>query len=327
MKREAVGIDVSKASLAVSRYDGQRYERMELANNRKGHQQLVAWLGRQRGNGVAIGIEATGPYGEKLVDFLHERGYPVAVINPARVKAYAQSQLRRSKTDKLDSDIIAHFMHTQPVRWYQPQPAEQRQLRALSRRVTSLKGQATQEKNRLHVAAKGSVIYQDISAHLAYLQDAITRLEEEMDRLIRQQPYLAKQRALLLTIAGVGQRTATQFLAEVPDIGHFHTAAQLVGHAGLNACLYQSGSSRNRQGGISKLGYARLRTMLYMPAAVAQRYNPVVKAFADRLAAKGKHKLVIRVAAMRKLLLIMFGVLKSGQPFDPNYATASAKAA
>ncbi|MDP7619948.1 MAG: transposase, partial [Dehalococcoidia bacterium] len=150
--------------------------------------------------------------------------------------------------------------------------------------------------------------------------EEIKRLWKEIRAHIDQHPELKRQRELLETIPAIGEITATLLLAELPDIERFASARQVAAFAGVTPKHRHSGSSVRGRTQMSKMGQARIRCALYMPAIVARRCNPVTKAFSDRLAARGKCPMVIIGALMRKLLHIVYGVLKSGKPFDPQHA-------
>ena len=136
---------------------------------------------------------------------------------------------------------------------------------------------------------------------------------------IDQNPSLKQQRDLLNSIPGIGDLTATRLLAEIVDINQYQSARQVAAFAGLVPKHRESGSSVRGRSKLCKVGTARLRKALYFPALVATQHNPIIKALSERLRDGGKCPMVIIGAAMRKLIRITFGVLKSGKPFDPNY--------
>ena len=148
-------------------------------------------------------------------------------------------------------------------------------------------------------------------------------MERQIHNHLNQFPHLKQQRDLLDTIPGLGELSIATLLAEVPNILAFETAAQLAAYVGVTPRQFRSGSSVHRPTHISKCGNARLRAALYFPAMVALRHNPVVRAFGERLKATGHTGKSIVVAAMRKLLHLIYGVLKSGLPFDPSYSAKS----
>lgn len=320
MINQSVGIDISKAKFDAAIYDGEGYVVAEFTNDNKGFRELSRWVKTHcEGSDIHTCLEATGRYGEALAHYLYQQDMPVSVVNPARIKAYRNSQLRRNKTDREDARAIAHFCATQTPRLWTPPPEHVQQLQALTRRLNSLKQSRTAEKNRLKAGEMLDVVRDSLVDHIGYLGTQIEAIHAHIHNLIDQHPDLKEQKELLLTIPGIGDITAAEFIAEVPDVHQFDSASQLAAFAGLTPSHRQSGSSLNTRGRMSKMGNKRLRRMFYMPATSAKMHNPIVKRLVDRLIERGKPPSTIRGAVMRQLLHIAYGVLKHRRPFDPNY--------
>jgi transposase len=313
-----IGIDVSKGDVAVCVMNEQRQVvNATFANDRKGVRSLGNYLKKRVAVGSAVCLEATGIYGEALAAYLHERAYRVSVVNPVRIKRYAESQLRRNKTDKLDAEIIADFCRTQePPQWTPPDPGWV-ELRALVRHLDDLIHMQVQEKQRLE-SVVSTLVRQQVQDHIAYLEAQIDDLLKQINDHINQTPDLKNQRDLLNSIPGISDKTSSRLLAEIRDITAFETVGQLVAFVGLNPRQRQSGVYRG-QVKISKMGNAALRSALFMPARSAKRCNPLVQGLVKRMEREGYCANAITVAVMRKLLHYVFGVLKSRQPFDPHY--------
>jgi transposase len=319
MEMITLGIDIAKDKLDVAIYQAEHYRLATFSNDKDGFRRLAKWAKKHQAKGCHVCLEATGRYGEAVAMFLHERGYQVSVVNPARIKAYAQSQLRRNKTDQEDAKVIAHFCATQkPTLWTPPPPVIQ-ELQALARRRETLKADRTRELNRQQSGLTVQVVLEDIEAHIAFLDEQIATIEARMRQLIDDDPDLRQQRDLLTSIPGIGEITAAHFMAEIPDVQRFESASQLAAYAGLTPRQHHSGSSVHRPGRLVKTGNVRFRTAFYMPALAAMRYNPTVQHLVARLTAKGKNRMTIVGAVMRKLVHLAFGVLKHKQPFDPDY--------
>lgn len=313
-----VGIDVAKTSLQVCALGTTKVQR-EFANSPQGYKQLVKWLQQQGEEAIFVGMEATGHYGEAVCEYLYEQAIAVSVINPARIKAYGKSQLKRHKTDAIDAELIADFCRTQkPDVWSPPLP-EERELRTLVRHLDDLKALRQAEKNRLEAAPSSKTVVRDLQDHIRFLDKQIERLEGEIHDHIDQHPHLRQQHDLLNSIPGIGDTTSFHILAEMGDLTRFSDVRQVVALAGLNPQLRQSGTSVHYTAGISRMGRYSLRAALYMPAMVAMRHNPIVKTFAERLARNGLKPKQVIAAAMRKLLHLAYGVLKNKEPFNPNY--------
>jgi len=267
-----VGIDVSKATLDVAIRDNQKSHHFQVKNTVAGFRQLHRHLTKKTSI-TRVALEASGRYGEPLALWLVEQGYPVSYLNPKVTHRFAQSQLRYNKTDAQDAQLIAHYaeLHSPPL-WIAPSPA-QRTLSQRSRRLEVLKKTRQQEINRLKSGITDDFVCQQIEAHVAYLDGLITETRKVIRTLIKQDPCLKQNYTLLTSIQGIGETTASLFLAEIGDIRRFDSVKQLTAFIGLDAQDWQSGTYVNRPANISKHGNSRLRAGLYMPALTAKKYN------------------------------------------------------
>jgi transposase len=255
-------------------------------------------------------------YGEAVATALADAGHTVSIMNPAAVKAFAQSQLRRTKTDGIDADVLADFCAAmRPAPWV-PWPIEVRTLQGLVRRRDAVQDMLTQERNRQQAGALAAPVAESVARIIAALEMELADLDRQIRDHLDQHPGLRAQRDLLATIPGIGTATIARLLAECRAITAFDSARSYAAFAGLVPRDRQSGTSRPRAH-LSKLGSARLRYALYFPALSAMRFNPLLRAFSARLRAAGKHPMVVIAAVMRKLLHVVYGVLKHQRPFDP----------
>lgn len=318
MNTAFLGIDIAKKSCEASLLmQGKLYHR-SFGNHPEGFVELINWLGKHKAKPVHACMEATGRYWEELAEYLFTQGHIVSVVNPARIHDYARSKLVRNKTDKLDAELIADFCATQePEPWAPPPPAV-RELQALVRHLEALQQIRTQESNRLQSGVPSEPVKQSLQSHLTFLDQQIAAIEHQINQHIDQNPDLQRQKELLTSIPGIGLKTAAKLLSE--NIQTFTSTRAAVAYAGLNPQLKESGTSVHRRPHLSKIGNARLRKALYLPAVVAMKYNPIIRSHCSRLASRGKVKMVQVGAAMRKLLCLAVGVLKSGRPFDPAFA-------
>jgi len=214
--------------------------------------------------------------------------------------------------------LIADFCRTQQPRLWTPPSAELRELQALLRHLEALQQMHTQESNRLDADPPALTVRQMLEAHLHFLDEQIAALHNQIMTLLQAHPELDQQFQLLDSIPGIGAITAARLVAE--NLLAFDDARAVAAYAGLSPAIRQSGSSVRRKTQLCKLGNDHLRKALYFPALSALRHNPLIRTFGDRLRARGKAKMVIVGAAMRKLLCLAYGVLKSGVPFDPNFS-------
>lgn len=322
MSASVLGIDISKRKLDVALLVDTKIKHKSFKNTAEGFEALSLWLNKLGIKQVHACLEATGNYGEELAIYLHESGHMVSVVNPVRIKGFAQSELIRTKTDSIDAGIIARFcLAMNPDLWVPPS-LEIRSLRALVRRADSLIDMLTQEKNRLGTAHE--TIVPLIKEHIGYLDQEIEKVRSQIAELIDRDPDLRQKKDLLASIPGIGKATIAALLAELDNLDKFNHVRELVAFIGLAPKETLSGTSIKGKPRLCKTGHARLRKALYMPALVSIRYNPIMISFYNRLKNKGKNGKVIVCAIMRKLVHVIFGVLKSGKMYDPNYKPINA---
>lgn len=318
-----VGIDTAKSSFDVAAPldNGKFRTKAKLPNNANGFKEFAAWLEKHADPQAWVVMEATGTYHEALADFLHAKDYRVCIVNPAVIHAFGKEDLRRVKTDRADAKLIAAYAQQKQhkLRAWIPEPPARRRLRALVRRLEDLQEILQMETNRLDVAqsnVKGSIL-----SMISHVKNEIAVTQKAIKDNIDDDPDLRQKRDLITSIDGLGETTAALILAELGDPLDYSGPRAIVAFAGLNPLIDQSGTHFGPTP-ISKTGSASLRCGMYMPAMVAMRWNPAIKSLSDRLKAKGKAPKQIICAAMRKLLHLIYGVLKSGVPFDPNIALA-----
>ena len=318
----AVGIDIAKAHFDAARLgaDG-KYKHKKFDNTPEGFARFAEWLQGFGPEAAHLCMEATGAYSVPLAEFLAARGFSLSVVNPAKVAAFAKSELSRAKTDKADAKLIARYaLAMRPGDWTPP-PPEIRELQALLRRLEHLLEMQRMEQNR--AATADPAVATSIHAVLATLEQEIKALREAIRRHIGGNPNLKRRTELLKSIPGVGAATAAWLLTLLSEHRGFDNAKQAVAFAGLAPRLRQSGKWAG-QTRLSKTGEPLLRKALYMPMRSALSFNPVIRGFCQRLKAGGKPGKSYVCAAMRKIIHIAFAILKSGKPFDPDYRAARA---
>ncbi len=320
----ALGIDIAKLKFDVCLLKASgRAKHKVFANTQHGFEQLVRWLDSHQVADLHACLEATGTYGEPLALFLFEAGFVVSLVNPAGVRAFANAGLSRTKTDKVDAELIARFcLAQQPAAWMPPAP-ELRQLQALVRRLESLVEMRVMEENRLSSGSATEAVRHSLEEHIRYLLEEINQTERLIRQHINDHPDLKEQSDLLDSIPGIGKTTAALLLAEIVNIKQYTSARQVAAYAGLVPRERRSGSSVRGRTCLSKIGNARLRKALYFPAITALRSSDFFKMWANPLRERGKSKMSVIGAAMRKLIHLAYGVLKTGKPFDPNWAKSA----
>jgi len=321
MRLPILGIDIAKLkfNLCLVNTNGKLKHKV-FPNTSTGFEQLREWLSKQGVERVHAGLEATGSYGEALALFLHQADHMVSVLNPAAIKAFAGSCLSRTKTDRVDAELIARFCLAQAPPAWTPMPAQVQELQALVRRLESLVEMRVAEQNRLQAGIAVEAVKASIEELIVHLSAQIKHTEKLIRTHIQNHPRLKEQSQLLDSIPGIAQTTAATILAEITDFTQYRSARQVAAYAGLVPRERQSGSSVRGRTRLSKIGNARLRKALYFPAITALRCSPFFQAWAEGLRKRGKSKMSIICAVMRKLLHIAYGVLKNGKAFDPEWA-------
>ncbi|MHB0765404.1 IS110 family RNA-guided transposase [Stutzerimonas sp. NM35] len=319
-----VGVDIAKHTfdIATLQSNGKHRTKGKLTNDSAGFEVFQQWLLKYAEPQAWVVMEATGIYYEALAEWLLARGYRVCVLNPAQVAYYARSQLQRVKTDKVDAKLIADYgsLHQAKLRAWQPDPPSIRRLKALVHRLKDLQELEQMEQNRLDVTRETKV-KASIESVLEHLRQQIAETLEAIKQHFDDNDDLRGQRDLLSSIDGIAERTAALLLAELGDIQRFDSSRAVTAFAGLNPKLQDSGILKGYVR-ISRMGSASLRAGLYMPAITSMSRNPAIRAMVERMKARGKAGKQIICAAMRKLLCIAYGVLKSGEPFNPELAIA-----
>lgn len=321
----AVGVDVSKRKLDIALLINNKTKSKVFNNTPAGHRELMQWLLERGTNQVNthICLEATGPYSETVAIALVEAGWKISVVNPARIKGFAQGELARNKTDRADAALLARFcLAMRPALWTPPS-IEWRELRGWVDRLQALKDMHQQESNRLeaHLATGQTALIDSVQTHLDWLMRQITELERSIDDHIDRHPDLKQDADLLRSIPGLGNTTIAKVLAYAGDVRRFTNAKALAAFIGVTPRQRLSGSSVKGRTMMSRTGHAALRKALYMPGLVARRHNPLLKAFGDRLKEAGLAPKAVVGAVMRKLAHLIYGVIKSGQPFNVGFSS------
>ncbi len=302
-----VGIDVSKDHLDVAVRPEGTHRR--VPNTDEGLDQLVAALGPV--GPALIVLEATGGYQRRAVAALALAGLPVAVVNPARAREFARAAGRLAKTDAVDAAVLAEFGERMrpPVR---PLPdADAQRMQALLARRGQLVGMRTMERNRLG-SATDRTVRRSIEAHLAWLEEQIDGAERGLDEAIENSPVWKAKDELLQSIKGIGPGVARTLLFELPELGRL-SREQIGALAGLAPVNRDSGRWSGKRSITG--GRAVVRTAVYMATHAARKWNPALRAFADRLEKAGKAPKVVLIAVARKLLVIANAILRDKKPW------------
>ncbi len=308
---EFVGIDVSKEWVDVAvRSTGDTWR---VNQDQEGRDALI--LRFQALNPQCVVMEATGGYEMPLSTALAAAGIPVAVVNPRQVRDFARSQGKLAKTDRIDAAVIAHFGEVSGVVAQPLIPAAARELEALVTRRRQVIQMRTAELQ--HRPSTLPFVHHRIDRNLAAFEEELRDLHSELTQRLRENPVWREREELLRSVPGIGPVTVFSLLADLPELGSLdrRQAAAIVGVAPLNRDSGKFRGSRRYWG-----GRAHVRAALYMATLVGVRYNPVLKAFYERLVRAGKAKKVALTACMRKLLTILSAMLKHHTTWNPQIA-------
>lgn len=309
-----VGIDVAKAKLDVCLLPGD--QRLSVGNDEAGIQQVIALL---KGRNVKrVLLEATGRYERHVASELLEAGIAVTVVNPRQARDFAKALGKLAKTDRIDAHTLAQFAQLGHTRLCEKQPEKRLLLDDLVTRRRQVTQMMATEKTREQVP-QNKATRAMISRVIRLLDQQRQDLDRRIAELIESDDEWKNRRELMISVPGIGQTTASQLVADLPELGRLNRQqiAALVGVAPINR---DSGAMRGRRS-ISG-GRASVRCALYMATFCAMKFNPVIRRFAERLRDAGKAFKVIVVAAMRKLLGILNVMIKENQPWNPKLQTA-----
>ncbi len=316
-----VGVDVSKATLDFAFIDGTLIDGKQSLSIGNTEEQIVGELiGRIKSpQSTIVVMEATGGYEDRLVTLLHQHKIALAVVNPRRVRDFADGIGRDAKTDPIDAGVIAYYGYVAKPAAQVAKSEEEKKLRALVERRRQLLGLITQEGNRLQQTVDRE-IQEYIQQSLETLKKQVKTIDERLAKCVKADTVNARKIEILESAKGLGPVAVSTLVAELPELGTLNRGqiAKLVGVAPMNRDSGKSTGRRRTFGGRSYV-----RRVLYMATLAAARFNPKIKAFYQRLVAQGKPKKVALIAAMRKLLTILNTLIKNDVLWneEPNEAS------
>ncbi|GAD91431.1 putative transposase, partial [Vibrio halioticoli NBRC 102217] len=315
-----VGIDVSKKSLDIcllhdQTKSGQKYRKFQ--NKKEIQPEISAWLlkfSRCKAQDILITMESTGVYHESIALYLHLAGFKVFISNPGKAKKFSQSLGLTHKTDKTDSYMLALYGDAQGNRAHHwvPDDLNTRNIKSLSRRLSALEKDRLRESNRLEaseISGAHERVIGSIKRIISIINEEIASIEQEIDLTISSDPIMKKNHQLLQSVVGVG-KVISRELVYLFSAKQFSSAKQAAAFVGLIPRLNESGNFKGRTT-LSKVGPSRVRAKLFLAAVSASTHNPDIKEQKRRLLEAGKTKMQALGAAMRKLVQICYGVLKT----------------
>ena len=322
--RVGLGLDVAKATIEVCLLgkDQKRGARSSIDNSVAGGQKLLAWLHGTDLKDVHVCLEPTGKYSRLIAAFLHEAGLRVSRVNSYAVLSHGRSKNFRSKTDKIDAYLLADYcLKENPPCWEPPAPSQQG-LADLQARIDELDEMIRQEKNRLAAGDVYAAVKKDMEEHIVQLEVRRDSLEKTAKDLVQSDALLSANFKIITSIIGLGDKSGLALLSAV-RFERFQKPRSVGCFAGLTPRKYESGTSVSMHECISRRGNNQLRKRLFLPAMVAIQSNPQMRAFAERLKARGKPPMVVICAVMRKLLVLSATLIRKNEFYDPTKGLVS----
>lgn len=315
-----IGIDVSKKKLDLSIYNGDQHKALCVNNDKKSIESMLKSFINKKGDCLFV-MEATGVYHLQLATILHEQGFNVGVINPLIIKRFSQMKMMRAKTDAVDARIIAEYGYEQKVSLFQPRSKERQKIIKILKAVDAFIETKDGYYNRLEALSQDPLQVKSVSkSYKQIIRNAermIAKFEAELLQIVKEHYSEVYER--LLTIKGVGVKTAVIIIGFFGKFEDFENSKQVASFIGINPSPKESGSSVKGRGRISRKGNSYLRKQLYMTSLSAMQHNKSCKEFYERLMSKGKEHKVCRVAVVNKLIKQIFAILKYDRTYDPNY--------
>jgi len=313
-----LALDIASAEHDFAWECGEQYECGKVKNSPSDLRKF--FQARREQGDYRLVLEATGVYFLDAALIARELGMEVMVLNPKSAHNFAKVLLQRSKTDRLDAQILLEYLKRMPFVSWQAPTRQTLELRQFGRYLSQLTEELTASKNRLHALQSSEisppVLRRDLLRAIKTMEGRIDRLAAEAMKLVRTDTTLLSAFQALDSIIGVGQTSALMILAEFVVLSRQMNSRACVSHAGLDVRLHESGSSIHKPGRISKQGNKYLRRLFYMPAMSALNHDPHARAFRDRLVAKGKKKMQALVAVMRKMLTAAWALFRHPARYD-----------
>lgn len=313
-----VGVDVASKKLDISDSAGKL--KRQIKNDCSAVAKEIVSRIDSRTETLVV-CEGTGGYEEILVDSMHQAGIAVVIANPRQVRDFAKGHGLLEKTDRIDAAIIEKFGRDVPLHPAIPPTPEEKHHQALHRRRNQLKAMEGQEKNRLS-RCSDEAVSELLKAAIESIKTEIKTIDKKLGAILKERAKTDNRIDNWASVPGVGLVTLSMLVCELPEIGKLSRGAisKLVGVAPI---INQSGTSDKKRR--PRGGRSGVRSVLYMAALSATRFNPPLKAFYQRLLKNGKPKKLALIAVARKLLTILNDMARRNQSWDPKYRSPQAK--
>lgn len=328
--RQGVGIDISMETFDAcimqlqEDFDTCVLSTKKFKNDQTGFEQFYKWVSKFKTEGMSIGctMEATGVYYEGLAYFLNSKSETVHVVLPNKSKKFAESLGLRSKTDKIDAEMLARMGVERKLLQWNPCSSTFRSLRFLTRERQSLIQDRTRAKNQLHALQHSNKPQKNtierLTAKIMFYDEQIEQVEQDIKQLIESDEILSEKVERVLTIPGIRITTLAPIIAETNGFAAIQNIKQLTCYAGYDIRIRESGKWKGHNK-ISKKGNSYIRAALFFPACTAAVHNKPLKQSYDRIKEKKKIPMVANTAVQRKLLALIYTLWKNDTEFDENY--------
>lgn len=315
---KVIGIDISKQTFDIGFLEKEKWEHQVMKNEEKGFKRLLKLLEE----GDCVVMEASGSYYQRLATRVYEAGYKVCVLNPLIIRRFSQARLYRSKTDKKDAQTIAEYGNLFDLKSWKPASQETINIKQLHTALELLNKQIHQSRRQLEAfESTGSLsnsLKKELNASIKFLEKKKTKLEKQIVEITKK--AYGETLNNLLTIPGVGIKTATMMCVITEGFTKFENHKQLTAYVGFSPRIFTSGTSVKGRGHICKMGKGQIRKLLYLCSWSAKRVNKRCIEMYDRLKEKGKPERVIKVAIANKLIKQIFAIGKNKTTYSENYS-------
>jgi transposase len=314
-----IGVDVSKDSFDTAfEKDIKKFVQGKFDNCSEGF--CLFYDSLPQGERIIV-MEATGPYYLKLAYFLHEKGEKVSVVNPLKIRRFAQMRFERVKTDKADARIIASYGKSEEIKLWEPMEehiVDIRQICSVMERMVKDRTAWMNKQEALNNDPKHSLIaMREVEEMIAYITKKLEDMENKLDEIVKD--HFDDQNKIIRSIPGIGPKTAIILLALTNGFTRFDTYKEFISYVGLSPRIYDSGTIKSKAH-ICKLGMSRARQLLYMAARAASKYNTACKLLYDRLLEKGKAKKLALIAVANKLVKQAFALISKSELYAKDFA-------
>lgn len=314
-----IGIDISKSTFD-SAFEKQPRKWEQKKHDYSGEGICLFYENLPQGDRIIV-MEATGTYYLKLAYFLYEKGEKIAIVNPLKIRRFAQMRFERIKTDKADARVIASYGQSEELKLWEPLDEHIIDIRQVCSVIERLVKDRTAWSNKkealLNDPHHSTMAMSEIDGMIEYITQRLNDLENKLDQLMKE--HFVEENKIIRSIPGIGPKTAVMLLALTNGFSRFDTYKEFIAYVGLSPRIYDSGTIKGKVH-ICKIGMGRARQLLYMAARAASKYNDACRMLYQRLLEKGKAKKLALIAVANKLVKQAFALTNKYELYTKNFA-------